>query len=291
MKTKICLALSLLALIVLSFLLWLRPSEKQVADSEGQTLVARRGRIADGQRRDSKAKIRRPGRGQSKNEIRIHTTEDRRDAVLDEIDEALLTDLQKAVLQELRDALEGNDIRAVRRAIAKFYLSEREGGLGGRIPTILRKQAVQALGWFGSSAISDMIPFMADADPQVEQEAFDQFELALEDWNIGDRATSRILQQVLSAVNDAERIDSLLMNLSRMRNSVKAETILAVLETGTDVAKSVMRENVEFYTESVPTSSDTEPTMEEIVKSVKDWAEYNPDTESDEEFFGPQKSE
>lgn len=210
---------------------------------------------------------------------------------LDDLDESDLSDLEKAVLAQIRAALDSNNLKALRRALARFSQAKSRGGLGGDIPKVLRQHAVTALGWFGGAAAADLVEFMADVDPEIEEDAFSQFELALDDWSMGDRERSDILITALKALTDTERIDSLMMNLNNMRNSVKSDTILTILETGSEASKGVMREQYEFYTDSVTEEDGVVVNDDKIKENINNWKVSNPDDPGDEEFYGPQKED
>jgi len=199
--------------------------------------------------------------------------------VPDEDDEDSLTSLQKTVMAELQDAIDNHSLASVRKALSKFQSSvadggsPRSGGAGGgkgggsgNVPRCMKRAAVYALGLFGKDAIVDMIDFMADADTEICEDAFDKFETALQD-EMGDEERSALLKSALSAISDPDRIDSLLVNLNDMGNSVKANTIKAILQNGTDTAKSRMNERLDIYTD------ETVKTMADIDR----WAAENPD--------------
>lgn len=199
---------------------------------------------------------------------------------LDIVDERELSKLQLEILEQLRSALNANDLKGVRMVVARFNAPAAKGGLDGMVPKVMRSQAVQALGWFGSPAIADLTQFMADVDPDVEEDAFAQFEMSIQDWDLGDRMRADILKQVLRAMTDTDRIDMLLMNLDTMRNSVKADVLIDALTAGSDATKAVVKEEAGFYTDT-----NVEPTAE----GIKSWSEDNPDLYSDEEAYGPVK--
>lgn len=197
----------------------------------------------------------------------------------DDIMESELTKLQASVLRELKDALDDDNLQRVRKAVAKFNLPKSAGGLGGEVPKVMRSRAVSALGWFGSSAAYDLMEFMADVDPEIEEEAFSSFEQALDDWDISDRERARALNALMTALHDTERIDSMLMALNNMRNSVKGEAIISILSSGTPEAKALMQEQLEFYTDFDIFDAN----------GVSEWIKNNPDNEWDEEFYGANK--
>lgn len=187
-----------------------------------------------------------------------------------------LTELQKSVLDELRIALDEDDVVKLRSVIRKFNEPESKGGLAGDVPKVLRSHAITALGWFGSVAALDLIEFMADADPEIEDEAFAQFEMALDDWDVSDYERASILKTVMQALHDTDRIDMMLMTLSNMRNSVKGQAVIDILGSGTPEAKEVMQEQIEFYTDFDVKDAN----------AVAEWIKNNPDDEWDDEFYG-----
>lgn len=229
-------------------------------------------RVRKGQhaRRETRAPVADEGGGR----IRTRPT-------LDNLDDAELSELQKSVLHELQKALDDNDLVQVRKAIAKFHAPKSEGGLAGDVPKVIRSHAVAALGWFGGAAVGDMVEFMADVDPEIEEDAFAKFELALDDWDISDRERASILLTVLKSVHDTERIDSMLMALNNMRNSVKGEAIIGILNSGSQEARVMMQEQLEFFTDFDITDAN----------GVGKWIKDNPDNEWDEEFYGGEKKE
>ena len=164
-------------------------------------------------------------------------------------EEKPLTERQKGVRNELQAALDDNDLMAVRRAIAKFNASPAEGGLGGDITKGMRRQAVQALAWFGKEGVIDLIGFLGDEDESIASEACDQFELAMNSGDMSQAESSMYLKAIMTALTDPERIDNLLANLAPMDNAVRADTIREILANGTAEAKEVMREKLEFYTD------------------------------------------
>lgn len=197
----------------------------------------------------------------------------------DDVEEEDLTELQKGVLAELQKALDDNDLRKVRKVLAKFVAKVENGGLGGDVPKCMRMRAVEALGWFGKDAAIDVMEYMADADEDVASDARNAFEQALQDCEMGDAQRSALVKAAMQAINDGEQIDSLLSQLNDMRNSVKVQTIESILDAGTEMAKQKMQEQLGDYTDSEVTTRD----------ELKKWAVENPDDEGDAEFYGGSK--
>lgn len=197
-------------------------------------------------------------------------------------EEAKLTDAERALLAELQAGLDANSLRRVAKTVEKIQKMIREKGEQA-VPPLLRSEAVEALGWFLPESLADLIPFMADSDPDVLDEVMSQFESAIDDSELGDRALSDILKTVSKVLTDDDALDSLFMGIeSDMRNSVAVETYLEVHKSGTQAAKDRVWESVEDFT-----GEDDIDTPEKLKK----WLEENPDDEDDDDFYGPDKDD
>lgn len=192
-----------------------------------------------------------------------------------------LTKKETEIIAEIRASLDAEDLPRLRKVVAKFQLPVSEGGLGGKVHAELRKEAVVALRWFSPKSILDLLPYVADMNEDVVDEAYSGIEQSLDDNDVGDGERAAILVSLLQVIEDADRIDSLLMTLNSMRNSVKAGAIQEILKGGTSTAKTVMQEQVGFYTDA-----DVED-----AKGVETWLKANPDDPDDEETYGGAKPE
>ena len=278
-KTSLVVLGSILLGVVGSWLVFRGSSE--VVDS---TAASREQCLVKSRRSGNVKKVTEIRVNRKKKSMRIVESESMRPNVLDaaEIDdEADLSDVQRSVLEEIQAALDADDLKALRKAISRFTASVGNRGLGGyaNVPRAIRSAAVQALGWFGKDSVVDLVDFMADSDEEISNDAFDQFEFALEDLDLGDRDRADIVKTITKALTDEDRIDTLLFNLNDMRNSVKVETAVAILTDGTDMAKSVLKDQLGlFFDEGVETIDD-----------IQKWYAENPDDPDDEEFYGGSK--
>lgn len=238
-----------------------RPIATAAAKSGKEKVVGRRPQKGSAEKQTARTG-RQPGVGTDAHEAMA-------EAEFDDEEEEPLTEQQKAVKTELQSALDGNNLRAVLRAIEKFKASSTQGGLEGNVTKDMRRLAVQALSWFGKDGIIDLIEFLGDEDESIASDAYDQFELAMNSGDISQTECSTYLKAIMTALTDAERIDNLLSSLAPLDNSVKADTIMDILVNGTTEAKDVMREQLEFYTD----------VGVETVEDVAQWARENPDVE------------
>ena len=204
---------------------------------------------------------------------------------LTEDESAELDELQKKVLAELTKALDNNDFALLQAAIRKF----RDMGLaaagrkGSRdwlshLPRTVRTAMVEALGWFEGAAIPELAEFVADPDPDIAQMAIDKFEMAIQDYTLGDYARNEIIRQVSTVITDTELVDWMYMEVLNSRHSSGIETILYMLQNGTAPVKASAMEYMEFFTgEEIKT-----------VEEAERWLQENPDDpEIDDDLYGP----
>ena len=96
---------------------------------------------------------------------------------------------------------------------------------------------------------------------------------------MGDRERSALVKAVSKALKDSDRIDAMISCLSDMRNSVKADTAIAILTDGSDQSKVALLDEMEFYfDEGVQTVDD-----------IKKWMAENPDDPDDDDFYAGSK--
>lgn len=201
---------------------------------------------------------------------------------LDDEEMGELTDLAKKLLLSLQAALDAEDFAQIQSIIAmienspKGVLSKTANG----IPVYLRRKLVEALGWFGAEGMPEIVDFLGDENQEVAEAAIEQFELALEDVTLGDRARAEIVVMASKALHDRDALERIFMEISIMRNSVAVPTIVEICRTGTEEARDLMPETISFVT---GTDEGEIVTVEDMEK----WLGENPDGEDDEDLYGP----
>ena len=284
MKNKISIGLVVVAAIAVGAIgAWfLMPSDSVAADE----LLEKEQKMSKTVRSGAVKKITEisVSRNGGKKSVRIVESEATRpnvieDADIDDVDK--LSDAQRSVLNEIQAALDADDYKALKKALSKLTASVKSGGLGGyaNVPRVIRAAAVQALGWFGKTAALDLVDFMADSDAEISSDAFDQFDFALQDVDMSDFERAAIVKTTAKALTDPDWIDSLLMCLNDMRNSVKGATAISIITEGTPQVKAALLENIDFYLDEGISNAD----------DVRKWMEENPDDPEDEEFYGGEK--
>ena len=198
---------------------------------------------------------------------------------LDDDDESNLTEAQRRIIEAIRAALEDNNREEVLKLVQKLQKSQEwpDG-----IPKSIKMAAIEALGWFGSSCLPELTGFLADSDAEVVQTTVEKFEEMLSDFDLSARERSEILVQASKVIDDADAIDSMLFELNNMPRSIAVETIKRLMAEGNAATKSVLPDNVEFFT--------GEENMDTPAK-LDEWLKQNPDDEGDEEFYGGSSAE
>ena len=198
---------------------------------------------------------------------------------IDDDDEANLNDRQRKQISDIRSALDNNDKRRVLALVRAIQASDEwpDG-----VPKSVKKAAMDALAWFGAAGIVELADFISDRDAEIAQIAIEKYEEALSDVDLSDRERSLILVHASKCVNDVDAMDSMIFELNNMRHSVGVETIKQIWKDGTPAAKSVLAENVEFFT-----GEENIDTPEKLDK----WLAENPDDPDDDDFYGGSSKE
>ena len=217
-------------------------------------------------KKDRPRKVGRPG------EARVKKVKPTFDLADDE--ESRLSEAQKAIIEEIRAALDRDDEKTLCALVQKMQASDEwpDG-----IPKSIRLTAIEALGWFGVTCLPEIAGFLVDGDEEILQSAFEKYEQALSDFDLSDRERSVILVQAAKCIRDPDSIDSMLFELNNMRHSVAVSTIKTLMGIDSASLKSVLSENVAFYT--------GEEGMDTPEK-LDAWLLENPDDEFDEELYG-----
>ena len=200
---------------------------------------------------------------------------------LDLDEEAKLNEFSRKVLRELQDALDSQDFAVVSRLAQKMMEIPPDPMFGASgVDTLLRRKAVEALGWFGGQALPELVGMLADTDPEIVQTTFDQFTLALEDISLSDYERADIVVMASKVLTNTDDLEVLFMEINNMRHSVGADALVQICLEGTSESQSLMPDAIEFFT-----GEDNLETVEDVEK----WLQENPDGEDDDDLYGGDK--
>lgn len=222
---------------------------------------------------DAKAKNRPHARKKQVAAVRESAKRERPTFAIGQSEEAALNDLQRKLLEEIRVALREDDYKTLMRLVRKMQTSDEwpDG-----IPDSIKKAALEALGWYGSKCLPEIVPFLGDSNPEIVAEAVSQWEDAIAECE-SDREVSAQVKLAACVVTEAESVESILMEVMNMRHSVAVETFKDILKNGNEQAQAKVLEQIGDYTED-----STITTAEQL----DEWLERNPDDPGDEEMYG-----
>lgn len=193
-------------------------------------------------------------------------------------EEARLTEAQRQLLAEIKKAMDEEDRKLAMRLIQRLQSSpEWPDG----VPNSIKKAAIDALGWFGGDCLPEIAGFLMDADQDIIDEAAEVLENRLMDAN-GDEEISQIIIAASKMLNDVDAMESILMEMSNMRNSRIVSTIKEIWRSGTEAAKRALPDAIEFATAEENISS-----PEQLDAWYNDPSGDNLDGEDAEDIYGP----
>jgi len=240
---------------------------------KGRTLVVRKS-----------PKIKLTGNGQKRTLIRVKDKEGEEKPNMfkfDNSEEDSLSPEMKQLLADLQAELDADNGKGVAKIAEKILVEMRKNG--NNVPPIVRSKAIEALGWFLPDSVSDLVPFLADSDPGVLEDALTQFDSALDDPALSDRELSEIIKICSKVIKDEDALESMFMTIETgMRNSVAISTYKYVMENGTPEAKARIASSIDDFTGEEGIS--TKEGLDEWYKQ-----EGNQDDEDDEEFYAGEK--
>ena len=258
--------------------------------SDGDATLRSRRRIASAERQaDHKA---RADRIRDRKKVKAEKVKERPapvkpDFLADlEADKKMTAEMKKLFL-DLQAALDLDNAKRVYALVHKLQLMDEwpDG-----IPRAVKLKALQALSWFGAAGMAEAVGFLADSDPEVRQVSLEKFNEMLSDWDLGDTGVSEIIKQIVKVVHDKDALDSFYMELNNMRPTVKADTALAICDSGNPDAIAVLEDNLEFVFDTADVEVKTREDIERYLENAQKDYEENPEkAQEDEDFYGPVK--
>lgn len=149
------------------------------------------------------------------------------------------TPAERALADRIERALEDEDVNRARECAAEAQSC--------RVAEI-RQAMVDALGWFGSRALPELTPFLADADEDVRESAQNEWSMALSDIeNDAERVSAAEL--AMSVLTDEDMLEDVSGEYIGVDEKLAVESLVRVIEanrSSAGVAKA--KETYEFVT-------------------------------------------
>jgi len=161
-----------------------------------------------------------------------------RPIIVDVDDRTDLTEEDKTFLKAIDKALDDEDFKALQAIAADASKSKT---------VEVRSELVDALGWFGTKAMAELTPLMADANEDVAQSALDNWTSALDDIENEDTKCA-LVEGVMSALKNPEMLESLVMEMNGCEDRRVIQTLVNLIGGNNVPAAQAAREHYEFVT-------------------------------------------
>ena len=291
-KTVVILAAG--AIVASGAVAWFFRSGDEAMSPSGELRVSRAGGVTDGRGKASELAPRRGAGGRLRGSIRNpggKTTRESPDfSGADEDDEVMKSPQFRALLEEIKAAYDANSSRRLVNVVRKMQKSsEWPDG----IPASLHKAAIKALMWFGGSVAPELFGYLGSADAEVVADATDAIMDAISDFSISDRERSALMLGCVKMINDADTLDTMMMELGNMRPTVRAMTGIGIAKSGNTIATEVLGDNLEFYFDDLEGIEVTRPEdLQAYLKMAEKAYADDPElAEWDESLYGGDKGD
>ena len=105
----------------------------------------------------------------------------------------------------------------------------------------LKEMVVDALGWFGESAMAELTPFMSDADEEVAEKAASHWKDALQEIS-DDGVKAGVVEMSLKALKNKDLLEDVANELIGMDELAAVQVIANVMESGDRLAADAVRD-------------------------------------------------
>lgn len=149
------------------------------------------------------------------------------------------TPAERALADRIERALEDEDVNKARECAAEAQSCR---------VTEIRQAMVDALGWFGSRALPELTPFLADADEDVRESAQNEWSMALSDIE-NDAERVYAAELAMSVLTDEDMLEDVSGEYIGVDEKLAVESLVRVIEanrSSAGVAKA--KETYEFVT-------------------------------------------
>lgn len=111
----------------------------------------------------------------------------------------------------------------------------------------LREMVVDALGWFGEQAMSELTPFMSDPDEDVAEQATSHWKDALQEIS-DDGTKAGIVEMSLIAIKNKDVLEDVANELIDLDELAALQVIANLMDAGAGIAEEALREAYDSIT-------------------------------------------
>lgn len=158
-----------------------------------------------------------------------------------EVKEIPPTTEELKVMEEIDEFVGDDEYRKIVQAARKIMDSSN--------PEV-RREAADAFGWAGVQGIKDLQKMLTDSDPDVADDAFENWDSAVDE--VEDDATrANLIADGIKNMKNQDNIESALMGLDNMDNNISVPIMVDVIQNGIPIAVEPTLEHYEFTTGEV----------------------------------------
>ena len=228
MKSKSVFVVAIAAVGVAAALWFLLPTDDPTVSAEKaeRPRPARKAHIAEAESAKGKAKV------------RLVKSADRKARTVSVSPEDEMSPADRKLSEAVQAALDNEDLAGLRKQLAAVRASANAE---------VRQAAVDALGWFGTKAMSDIVTFIEDPSEDVRDAARTCWDQAITEID-EESVKTTIVEETLLGTKDTDFAETLAFHYNSMDEKRAIESILKVVSGGTKTAAKAVRESYEFIT-------------------------------------------
>ena len=149
-----------------------------------------------------------------------------------------LSPTAQALVDAIDKAYDADDLKTTLALAPKACRAEEKA---------VREAMVWSLGWFGKPALSELILFLADPDEEIANDALRHFNDALQDFE-EDKERIGMVELVMLKVTSPEILEDVAMEYLGVDDRLAVESLVRVIEQGTETGQHQARETYESVT-------------------------------------------
>jgi len=148
---------------------------------------------------------------------------------------------EQKTIERIQEALDNEDLSALRKLLPHVRASSS---------VTVRRECVDALGWFGEKALVELTSFLSDVDSDVAQSAFNAWDSAVDQID-DEKFRVTVAQDVMLTLVDGEMVDNVSAKIKGALDAKLAvDAVLEILSKAKrgSAADKAARETYEFVT-------------------------------------------
>lgn len=158
--------------------------------------------------------------------------------VTDDDERIDLTPEDRETLMAIEKAMEAEDVRMLAAAVAAAVRSPS---------TEVRSEMVDALGWFGAKTMDDLIPFLADPDADIAENALNNWTSALGEIE-DEKRKCDMVEGIMRILKNEDALESLVMEINDCDTLLLLQTVVNLIQCDNSAASKVACGHYEFMT-------------------------------------------